>query len=139
MGKRGTKPTPTAILDARGSWRADRKTNEIKPPKTKPKCPSHLSKRAKTYWKNLIPILETMGVLTATDRNVLSRYCISMAQWREAVERGAVDQSIKLSNHCLKVESLYGLNPSSRAGMAVVKDNPSENRGKSRFFKAQAG
>jgi P27 family predicted phage terminase small subunit len=82
MGRRGPRPTPTALLKARGTYRADRaRKNEVKGPSGIPRCPAGLDKAAKKSWNHLIPMLMRMGVLSRADRNAIIRYCTDWSRW----------------------------------------------------------
>ena len=149
--------TPTAILKMRGSWLADKRGNEPEPERTRPRCPRWLAKEARRAWRELIPQLETMSILGRCDRNALTRYCQLWARWRATEEWLAehgdiitmrneagqltdlkqvpqVGRSLRLSAELLKLERQFGMTPSARAGLAIPKNNPQENRGKNRFF-----
>src|SRR5215468_3667791 len=86
MGRRGPAPTPTPILELRGSRLANRNRHEPKGPPGKPRCPDWLDDDAKTAWRKLVPELEMMGVLTRIDANALARYCRLWSRWRAAEE-----------------------------------------------------
>src|SRR5262245_48713956 len=88
MGRRGPVPTPTAILERRGSKRVTkrRKAREPKAPPGMPKCPDWLDKRAKAMWRKLSPMLFRMNVLSKVDVNALERYCRTYSLWRQADE-----------------------------------------------------
>ena len=66
MGKRGPKPTPTAVLKLKGTDRADRTRNEPTPPRGLPRCPNWLDDQAKHCWRQLVPQLVAMRVLQRT-------------------------------------------------------------------------
>jgi len=157
MGRRGPQPTPTNILEMRGSWRAGRRGEEIKAPKGSPRRPRSLRKAAAAIWKQLLPQLEQMKIVSTVDKQALGRYCQSVAKYWEAEkilerngstyhtydaqgntivkDRPEVARSAKLSEECRKLENLFGLNPSARASFAPAKESDeNENRGKSRFF-----
>jgi len=160
MGKRGPARTPTKVLKMRGSWLADQRVDEPQPSPERPRCPAWLSKQAKQAWAELAPQIAAMGILGRCDRNALARYCQTWAKWRKAeewvMEHGdyvaiknasgqvteikeppQVARSIRLADQLLRLEQQFGLTPSARAGLAKPKDNPDENRGRSkeRFFK----
>lgn len=82
--RRGPAPTPTKILELRGSRRAGRNTNEPKPDKGRPRCPVWLKGNAKTEWKKLVEMTDRMGILTKVDGNALARYCRLWQRWRRA-------------------------------------------------------
>ncbi len=152
MGARGPAPTPTAVLKLRGSWLAKDRTGEPEPSHDRPRCPAWLDSCAKNLWRRLIPQLEAMGVLGTCDRNAVARYCLTFSKWRRAetflmkhgdtaTVRGElkpypqVKMAMALADQLLKLEREFGLTPSARARLAKPKDNPNENRGKSRFIK----
>jgi len=84
MGQRGPAPTPTSILNARGSWRAKGRANEPRPAAGAPPMPRWLSKEAKAEWKRIVPDLLALGVLTRVDRTALAAYCQAHAELVEA-------------------------------------------------------
>jgi len=84
MGKRGPKPTPTATLKLRGSWRGDINKNEPSPDKGMPDCPPEVQGVAKECWEQIAPMLNDMGVLTKADGMALSLLCETFAHWRRA-------------------------------------------------------
>src|SRR5947209_513230 len=72
MGQRGPAPTPTPILDARGSWRAKGRDGEVQLPVKAPTCPAFLPDEAKDEWKRQCALLPQMGVLAEVDRAALA-------------------------------------------------------------------
>ena len=162
MGERGPARTPTSILKLRGSWLAKTRGGEPRPPPGKPRCPVWISKEAKRAWAELIPQLEMMGLLARCDRNILVRYCQTLAMWRAAQEwiiehgdvfpekdsRGRVvglkeyphvSRVIRLSEHLLRLEKPLGLSPSARAGLVVSGDaGVPIDLDKERFFSVAA-
>ena len=155
MGERGPAPRPARILKIRDSWRAKAREGEPEPAEGRPRCPLWLSKEAKRAWREVIPQLERMGLLAKCDRSAIMRYCQTLAMWREAAEFLAehgsiypekdaagrlvaireypqVARAVRLSEHLLRLEKQFGLTSSARAGLALPRDNPLENRGKKR-------
>ena len=140
MGQRGPAPTPTATLEARGSWRA--KTRKDEPvAEGKPRCPEWLTGDAKKAWRKLMPALHQAGLAGEIDRHALARYCQLWARWCELeqfiAERGtvypvknkdgeAVDmkefphvgRASKLADQLLKLEQQFGMTPAARAALA---------------------
>jgi P27 family predicted phage terminase small subunit len=53
-------------------------------PEGTPTCPSWIDEEAKAAWKQLVPKLEAMRVLTKVDRNSLARYCQLWSRWKKA-------------------------------------------------------
>lgn len=87
MGRRGPKPTPTATLKRRGSWRAKaREAVKSYANPSRPKKPVWVKGKAKTKWYELIGELEAAGTLATTDREALARYCDTWAWWRDCRE-----------------------------------------------------
>lgn len=82
--KRGPKPTPSAQLKRRGSWRADTNAREPMPDPSPPPVPV-LSAAARRVWDALAPQLHAMGVLTSIDGNTLATYCETWVLWRAAL------------------------------------------------------
>ena len=82
MGARGPAPTPTAILDMRGSWRAKTRAGEPQPQRGSPTAPRNLSKAQKAVFRQIGRILEDMGLATRADGAQLERYAIYLVRWR---------------------------------------------------------
>lgn len=98
MGARGPAPTPTDVLQLRGSWRGNARPGEPKPTKGKPKCPKHFTKDQKAIWRRLTTLLETMNILTTVDGHQLERYCVYFCRWRaceEFIARNGISYPIK--------------------------------------------
>ena len=121
MPGRGRPPTPTAILKARGSWRAKIRRCEPQPPGDPVDCPVWLEGTARETWRELAPILRSMGVLTIADRNAFVRYCVLWANWREALSGGGrkAKKCLALSESLGRLEQQFGLTPASRARVKV--------------------
>lgn len=162
MGRRGPKRTPTAILQARGSWRG--KTRAKGPTATpgRPTPPVYLRPAARKHWEYLADLLEEMEILAELDGDMLGAYCQTIAKWEEnelfLEKNGATYQHIGTTgkkNPKMRPEvqyaktlwseikafaALFGLTPANRADMIpVARSKPGENRGKdkkskSRFF-----
>ena len=159
MGARGPRPTPTAILNRRGSRCQNASRNEPRPDRSVPRCPSWLDPAAKACWKQIVPQLHQMGVLAKIDGNAITRYCRLWSRWVAAekfIEKHGESYPLKDSNgkvkcyqqfpqvaiaHRLsialtKLEGEFGMTPASRTRIEVdprVFDTPDDNA--SRFFK----
>lgn len=158
MGRRGPRPTPEAALKLRGTFRKDRVRNPPQPNEGKPVCPSWIDADAKAAWKQLIPLLEQMRVLTKVDRNAIIRYCQAWSRWKKAEQfiqkHGEVyplkdDQghikclqqfpqvaiAHKLSALLTRFEQEFGMTPSARTRIQVEKGaRPYCDPEKARFF-----
>ena len=155
MGKRGPAPTPTAILNLRGSWRANANKAEPMPKAGRPECPDWLDESAQAAWEQLAPQLEDMGVLTVIDGQALTLLCQTWAKWKEAElairEHGAVspiynaDGSLKYmqqsphvsiarsaADQLAKMFREFGMTPSARTRIEVPErkqDTDEDKRG----------
>lgn len=146
MGKRGPQPTPTNILDARGSWRAKERTGEpqLEVVKPDPTDLIPLSGKAKKWWDELSSLLEPMNVVTAADRPQLTALCEFLATWETELqackEEGMVVYSEKGSsyvnprwnvvNACWKnaerIMSKFGMTPADRTGIRTEGEQRAE-------------
>jgi P27 family predicted phage terminase small subunit len=140
MVKRGPRPTPTRILELRGSQRAKSRGIEPQPERTTPDCPDWLDDGAKSCWAQIVPQLEQMGVLTRIDANALTRYCVLWTQWigaQKFLMQYGTTYPLKDKNGNLKcmmpwpqvsqvrgwgeqlrrLEAEFGMTPASRVGL----------------------
>lgn len=93
MGQRGPAPLPTAIKEARGTLQhcRDNRSEPEAPPLRQPAPPAHLAEIARTKYIQLVSTLSEVGVLKATDVDVLASYCETYQEVRELaadVEKG---------------------------------------------------
>lgn len=151
-----TAKVSKAVLKARGSWRAKGRANEPTPPPGKPVCPRWLCRDAKAAWKQVVPLLADMGVLTPLDRNALARYCETWARWKAAsawIEEHGETYALRddkgevrclqqfpqvgivnqLGQQLSRLEKAFGLSPASRANIQIAP-KPNANNDKKRFF-----
>ena len=162
MGQRGPAPMPTEVLKLRGSTLVTkrRKRLEAKGPSGNPRCPQWLDPDAKAMWRQLVPQLETMRVLTRVDGNALARYCRLWSRWRKAEafldqhgevyplkdEGGRVKYlqqwpqvaiAGKLAHLLTRLEQEFGMTPSARTRIQVAPQPPEVSSAKARFFTAR--
>lgn len=150
MGRRGPAPTPTKILAARGSWRADERPNEPTPSAETPKCPDWLSVEGRAEWDRICRQLDAMGILAAADRALLVAYCEAWAEF------AAMEKLLKKMQPMLKTKKgvwyqnpiigvrnraferlrraacEFGLSPASRTRVQAAPAKPTS--AKLRFF-----
>lgn len=143
MGKRGTKPKPTALKVLEGNpGKRPLNKDEPKPKPIMPPCPEWLHEDAKREWERISPELEQLGLLTVVDMAALSGYCESWAQYKKAIEflhkhgetypikdeNGKVKYiqqfpQVSIANKALQnIKAFcaeFGLTPSSRSRMIV--------------------
>jgi P27 family predicted phage terminase small subunit len=142
MGRRGPRPTPTAILRLRGSGLAGRARGEPQAPPGIPPAPGWLTEESKLVWDQIVPVLDFMQVLTRADANALARYCTVWVRWRRAedfIQRYGSTYPIKdesgnvkcflafpevaiahrLAMVLTRLEAEFGLTPSARSRVNV--------------------
>ena len=151
MGKRGPRPTPTAVLKLRGSRRAELNRNEPKPEPGVPDPPEMLDEEGLAVWDQLVPQLDAMGVLTRIYGLALSRYCVIWSQWVKAtqfIQQNGTTYPIKdndgkvkcfvqfpqvaimhkTAQALLRLEAEFGLTPSARTRLDMTIIKPSIDR-----------
>ncbi len=85
MARRGPPPQPTELRLLRGNPGKRRiNTREPRPPSGTPVCPRWLSPEAKRAWRETVPVLKRMRILTQVDRDALTAYCQTYARWKAA-------------------------------------------------------
>lgn len=159
MGLRGPTPTPTEILKRRGSREVAKRDREPRPEKGAPRCPAWLDKEAKAVWRQLVPQLEALGVVTKIDGNALARYCRLFVRWKQCdafvrkygesyIVKDEEGKQIKtcqqfpevgiinrLGVQLLRLEQEFGLTPAARTRIQVTVEPPKQTEGKARFFR----
>lgn len=161
-GKRGPKPTPTAILKARGSRRAQGRPDAstgppATPPAELPACPVWVSDAVKSHWETIGGYLLGLGVVTTGDTIALGMLLDALADYLSAVSE-ASGQPATLENdkrnvhanpvyavkaaawaRLMKALQEFGLTPASRASIDKVGVVPSGEKAtgkdKGRFLK----
>lgn len=81
MGKRGPKPTPTALLKLRGSWRAGTRDGEPEATPEGVPCPAWLGDRAREHWDEIHPMLVGWGVMARPFEVGLAVLVDAIADW----------------------------------------------------------
>ena len=151
----GPRPTPTAELERRGSWRAKSRKNEPQFPASVPSCPKWVGAFGKVEWRRIAKLLAERGVVTAIDRNVLAMYCEAFHQFRVAQQTVAEEGATYISDKgntlphpaardmatwwdkALKAAREFGLTPAARVGL-TIKEPKANGNGKLKYF-ADAG
>lgn len=142
------RPTPKAILEARGSRHAKSAlhTNEIDiPPCEKcPVPPEWLSPSAVLHWEAISAILFERGLLTKLDTLKLGLLCDRIAHYLDLRERVAIDgwttynsdggeathPNVRAMQSAIKdidvLAGKFGMSPTDRAGLTI--DKPKEGK-----------
>lgn len=130
MGKRGPKPTPTAVLEKRGSWRAVERDGEPVPDglDAPPDPPKGMTGRAAEVWRDSAARMVGIGTLTEEDLATFERYCRAYALWtKKAEEADAADEItegmtkalVNLDNQLRRLEAAFGKNPADRSAIKL--------------------
>lgn len=155
MGSRGPQPTPTKILEARGSWRAKGRQGEPQLPVEAPSCPAWLPAEGKAEWRRQVKLLVQMGVISKADRALLAAYCEAWAElvaltcaiderlrqdllagYAWAVKDGLINAKAKAVDRLMKLADRFGFSPAARARLRAPEQPESKDSGKGRFFNA---
>lgn len=159
--KPGRIPEPTKLKILRGNPGC-RALNQLEPtPRTDtPRCPRWLDKDARTKWRQLIPELKRMGVLTIVDGDALAAYCQIWARWKEAelfIQKHGPVVAIKHKDGSLKYlqqvpqvaiartllqllnrfQQEFGMTPASRSRIEVPESRAGDEY--ERFLKGKSG
>ena len=155
MGLRGPAPTPTAILKARGSWRADERAGEVQFEAGLGTCPSWLPKEAKAEWRRQAKQLTEAGLAQQTDRALLVAWCVAWAEfvgltaridaanraddgvdYEASWARGHLTARGKAIDRMLRLAAQFGFSPSARVRLRGQEQQPegTASDGKARFF-----
>ena len=141
----GPKPTPTAKLANRGSWRAKTRGGEPAPPEGNAIPPAWLLSNAEQYWDKILPMLEGMGIMSPAYSPMLGLLVNSMARYIEYEERVTTSGPVTLNTNgneatspwwtarnkaldqVLKISREFGLSP---AAMTTIRmpDSPPKTK-----------
>ena len=157
MGKRGPPKTPTPLKVARGTARGDI-SREPQPPRSASiKMPKHLGKVAAAKWRYLLPLLDSVRIMTDADIDALARYCDTFEWWmatraklkedgdtypilndggevKYIAQRPEVSIAHKLAQQLRQLEQDFGLNPSARASLKVEPEQPADDEAATILF-----
>jgi len=140
VGKRGPPKTPSQLRIARGT--AKPRADEPKPPAGNHVMPKHLGKVAARKWRQLLPLLEAVRLMTDADVEALARYCDTYEWWlatratlkkegdtypilndggevKYIAQRPEVSIAHKLATQLRQLEQDFGLSPAARASLHV--------------------
>lgn len=134
----GPAPKPTALKVLEGNPGQRRlPENEPRPPQVAPEAPEWLSMEAQAEWDRIVPVLDTLGLLTAVDRAALAAYCTAWAlvvdaaqeiqafgllvegQKGERVKNPAIQVLRDATATCKGFCAEFGLTPSARSRMTA--------------------
>lgn len=146
MGRRGPRPEPSATKRQKGTYRADRRRGEIEPKAELPKPPRWLDAQGRRVWREVGCWLADNGLLTQLDSTAFAILCAEMCEYVAAraiidaaaeetgtrfiattdkgniIQHPAVGVKNKTMGSIIKLCREFGMTPSSRAGMAIAKN-----------------
>lgn len=141
MGRRGPPPTPTKVLEARGSWRAKARAGEVAPDPVIPRCPPWVDRDGRRLWREITRSLAEVGLVTKLDRVPMALLVDALTQYLRAKELISTDGALdgkkithktgtgsviqhpavgimnKAWERVLKVSLQFGMTPAARAGL----------------------
>lgn len=157
MGKRGPRPQPTKLKILRGNP-GNRPINKSEPQPSADGVvmPPHLGEVAAAKWAEVLPLLQTVKVMTRADIEALARYCDTYEWWlatraklkkegdtypilndkgdvKYIAQRPEVSIAHKLAVQLRQLEQDFGLNPSARTGLHV-EEPKQEDEDDARMF-----
>lgn len=154
MAKPGPAPTPTPILKARGSWRADDRDGEPTLPVLAevPPVPPTCKGTARKLWIETATVMIDMQVLTASHLHRLEEYCLAREEllYLDAHVKKIRSKLLRSTNYppvvamrnntrdaVQRMAAQLGLSPASQTRLRVqpTKDQEQAADTKSRFFK----
>jgi P27 family predicted phage terminase small subunit len=136
MGKRGPKPTPTALRELHGNPdKRPEAADEPEPEIASVDAPEHLNEIARAEWERLAPELIRLRLLTVVDLGLLAAWCVAWADFCAAekslangvVVEGKGGQDVrspwfivkyKAIEAMVKISDRMGFSPSARVGLA---------------------
>lgn len=145
MGRRGPKPEPAAVKEAKGNPSRRPIGRDPEPDVGQAVSvtpPSWMKADAKRVWQRLAPRLAAMKLLSATDSETFARYCTNFARWLKMQKRldkmgevyeietasGVVRRmdpafsiASRLERELQSIEAVFGLNPAERQRIMVAR------------------
>jgi P27 family predicted phage terminase small subunit len=111
--------------------------------------PPHLGEVAAARWRELLPMLQSVRVMTRADIEALARYCDTYEWWlatraklraegdtypilndggqiKYIAQRPEVSIAHKLAVQLRQLEQDFGLNPSARTSLHVEEEKPAD-------------
>jgi phage terminase small subunit len=126
-GRSGRKRQPRL---PEGSRQIERRGPTVQTPEGRVVMPSWLNPQAKAIWGRTVAIVNQMKVMSPADVVALARYCAYVAQWRVVLKAGDAAAALKLEPVIHRLETHFGLTPSSRASLPapVEQQKPEETK-----------
>lgn len=143
--KSGPAPIPVELKILRGNPGKRKLSDKPRARRSRPSMPAYLNEAERAAWREIVPELDRLGLLTKLDRMSLVALCESWAQMREAAAsikaEGVIIQGAKgmrkhpawqiyreALQHYRNLAQSFGLTPADRARLSVPeKDDGAED------------
>ena len=132
MGRRGTKPKPTALHELSGAYQKNpqrRNTLEPIPIIGAPVCPQSVrdDERAMAKWNSTLDLLDQMKILTLAEVDVLEAYCLAhsaVERYRkDLLENGSTYRTVDAQGNTI-IKANPAFNHHARANEMIIKLMP---------------
>jgi P27 family predicted phage terminase small subunit len=133
MAKPGPKPAPPEARKGKKRIEGTARRLDDAPPE----CPAHLDERARAKWAEVVALLDALGTLSRSDRDLIALYCESHSRYVLACEqltkpgdhwyetdKGALmnhpwfNIRSNLAKDLIRIAAELGLTPSARSRVA---------------------
>lgn len=153
MGRRGPKPTPTAILKARGSWLAETRPGEPQVPLTEAAPPDWVDRAVRPHWSRIVKMLHGCGIMSDVHAPALSLLINSLGHYiaseKDVAKHGRWCKNNKGNpivhpawrarcgawEQVLKALREFGMTPSALSAVQAQPDKGKDASGIQRYFK----
>lgn len=141
------KPTPTKVLEARGSWRADTRDGEPVPPPGVAECPAWVLGDAREHWELIVPQLRGMGIMSPLYTPGLALLVNSLGRYIEYEQRTTAEGATTITDkgnaivnptwaarnkawdQVLKALREFGMTPAALTAVRAEKTDDQEQKG----------
>ena len=134
-----SRPLPTALKEQRGSFKKNPQRRTTGEPQAtgKPVKPRHLDSMASKEWGRITKLLDSMGVLSASDAPAIEQYVHAYSSWRKAIARiqqgdttpegqvyssAAVRECREYADQVRRYLIEFGMTPASRTRVRAVTE-----------------
>ncbi len=139
-----SRPLPFAVKEQRGTFKKNpqRRTTDEPARFGTPVKPRHLDPMASKEWGRINKLLDSMGVLSASDAPAIEQYCVVYSRWRNALDRinsgdttpegqvyssASVRECREYADQVRRYLVEFGMTPSSRTRVSAVSDEPDDD------------
>lgn len=123
---RGRPRTPTKIKLLKGTAQPCRINKDAPQASGELEKPEWLDPYASEKWDKLVKYLTDLGIVGSVDADALASYCYLQSKFVELAKVGDIP-SAALMTELRNLQSLFGMNPSSREKLTVKKPEKASN------------